>query len=150
MQSITCHFLWPHWCTQNQSRNCSKLSCSLGEFLRGISGTEICWNLVKKFPHTVICALILLNLMRHWKSYKWVADFPNPAQPHETSSVCTAARRNTGNRGNSIIASCAGVPTPPHRTRHSIHAKGSAAYLSWLNEDGGHDHTLDLHWESAE
>lgn len=40
-------------------------------------------------------------------------NFPNPAQPHETSGVCTAAQRNTGNRGNSIIASSAGVHAPP-------------------------------------
>lgn len=40
------------------------------------------------------------------------ADFPNPAQPQGTGGVCTAARRNTGNRGNSTIASFVGVPTP--------------------------------------
>lgn len=31
---------------------------------------------------------------------------------------------------------------PPTRARYSLRAKGSAAYLSWLNEDGGHSHTL--------
>lgn len=50
------------------------------------------------------------------RAARWVmgkqADFPNPAQPHGTGSVCTAARRNTGSRGNSIIGSYAGVLVP--------------------------------------
>ena len=104
--------------------------------------------------------LSLLSPWRHHTPYVWVlcslsraarwmmgkqADFPDPAQPRGTGGVCTAARRNTGNRGNSISASCARVPTPPppHRTRRSLNAKGSTAYLSWLNEDGGRCRTLN-------
>lgn len=78
------------------------------------------------------------------------ASFPNPAQPHRTSSVCTAAQRNTGKGGNSIIASYARVPRfpalPVCSSRCSFHAKGPAAYLSWLNEDGEHSHAQGIHW----
>lgn len=88
--------------------------------------------------HMSECSAVSQGLPGGW----WVNRLtdPDPAQPHGTGGVCTAVQRNTGNRGNSLIASCA--PHPP--------AKGSAAYLSWLNEDGGYGHTLDLHWESAE
>lgn len=130
---------------------------------------SICsWQRKRESEEVLNKQILSLFPWRHSKPYVWVlcslsraarwmgkqANFPNPAQPHGTGSVCTAVWRNTGNRGNSIIASCTGVPPPPThpplRARHSLHAKGSTAYLSWLNEDGGNSHTLDLHWESAE
>ena len=104
--------------------------------------------------------LSLFSPWRHCSPYVWVlcslsraarwmmgkqADFPDPAQPRGTGGVCTAARRNTGNRGNSISASCARVPTSPLLTGLAVASmqKGSTAYLSWLNEDGGRGHTLN-------
>lgn len=57
------------------------------------------------------------------------ADFPDPAQPRGTGGVCTAARRNTGNRGNSISASCARVPTSPLLTELAVASMQRAALL---------------------